>query len=107
MPLEDKELEILDAYLAQLQAGERPDREVVLRGHPELASALECLEALEKLGPKDALESPAGDEISPHPSPLPKGEGTVPLNTRPKGEVTYNIITKDIQPCFPSITCRI
>jgi serine/threonine-protein kinase len=51
-PLEEKELEILDAYLARLQAGERPDRETVLREHPELASALDCLEALEKLRPK-------------------------------------------------------
>jgi hypothetical protein len=52
MPLEEKELEILDAYLAQLQSGQRPDREAFLRDHPELASVLECLEALEKLRPK-------------------------------------------------------
>ncbi len=48
------ELEILDAYLARLQAGERPDRKAVLSEHPELASALDCLETLEKLGPKPA-----------------------------------------------------
>jgi eukaryotic-like serine/threonine-protein kinase len=48
----EKEIEILDTYLAQLQAGDRPDRELFLRAHPELASALDCLEALEKLGPK-------------------------------------------------------
>ncbi len=52
---EENELKILDAYLAQLQAGERPDRGAVLREHPELASALDCLEALEKLGPKDGV----------------------------------------------------
>jgi eukaryotic-like serine/threonine-protein kinase len=78
---EDKELEILDAYLAQLQAGQRPDRGAVISEHPELASALECLEALEKLGPKEAGEFPDGAE-NPHPNPLRaptegwSGEGT-------------------------------
>ena len=49
---DEHEFQILSKYLAQLQAGERPDREAFLREHPELASALDCLEALEKLGPK-------------------------------------------------------
>jgi serine/threonine-protein kinase len=44
-------LSILDAYLAQMQAGQRPDRAALLREHPELASALDCLEALENLAP--------------------------------------------------------
>ena len=44
-------LRILDAYLAQLQAGGRPDRGALLREHPELASALDCLDALEVLAP--------------------------------------------------------
>jgi eukaryotic-like serine/threonine-protein kinase len=48
-------LRLLDAYLAQLQAGERPDREAIVREHPELASALDCLDALEILAP------PAGE----------------------------------------------
>ena len=47
----DDALNVLDAYLAQLQAGERPDRETFVREHPELASALDCLEALEVLAP--------------------------------------------------------
>jgi eukaryotic-like serine/threonine-protein kinase len=75
---EENELKILDAYLAQLQAGERADREAILREHPELASALECLEALEKLGPKEALEDSYVPADRPHPNPLPKGEGTIP-----------------------------
>ena len=45
------ECDVLDAYLARLQAGEKPDREALLREHPELASALDCLEALEMLAP--------------------------------------------------------
>ena len=93
-PREENDLEILDAYLAQLQAGQRPDRESVLSGHPELASALDCLEALEKLGPKDAMG--ISDEAAHRPHPraprqslgrLPKGEGT-DLDRRPKGEGT-------------------
>ncbi|MGD0383793.1 MAG: hypothetical protein ABSA77_09745, partial [Thermoguttaceae bacterium] len=52
MDNEEHSFQILSAYLARLQAGERPDRGAVLREHPELASTLECLEALEKLGPK-------------------------------------------------------
>ena len=75
---EENELKILDAYLAQLQAGEGTDRGAILREHSELASALDCLEALEKLGPKDGLEDFGLSANRPHPNPLPKGEGTVP-----------------------------
>ena len=42
-------LELLDDYLSKLQAGKRPDREALLREHPELAASLKCLEALEGL----------------------------------------------------------
>jgi eukaryotic-like serine/threonine-protein kinase len=50
-------LNLLDAYLARLQAGEKPDRDALLREHPELGSAIDCLEALENLAPstEDAL----------------------------------------------------
>jgi len=44
-------LEVLDSYLARLQAGEKPNRDALLKEHPELASALSCLEALEVLAP--------------------------------------------------------
>jgi serine/threonine-protein kinase len=64
----DVDFDALDAYLAALQAGERPDRQALLGKHPELASALDCLEALEMLAP--AAESPrllsptAGEEAA-------------------------------------------
>ena len=45
-------LELLDGYLARLQAGEVPDRETLLREHPELASAFDCMDALEGLAPE-------------------------------------------------------
>jgi hypothetical protein len=41
-------LAVLDAYLADLQAGKAPDRAAVLAAHPELADRLEsCLAALD------------------------------------------------------------
>jgi serine/threonine-protein kinase len=76
---EENELKILDTYLAQLQAGQRPDRGAMLREHPELASALECLEALEKLGPKpeDTMPDglPYGKDVSSTVGELPRGFG--------------------------------
>ncbi len=64
--------EVLDAYVARLQAGQRPDREAVLRDHPELGSLLDCLEALERFAP------PSGGMV--HPSEtvdlVPQGAGS-------------------------------
>ena len=41
-------LAVLDAYLADLQAGKAPDRAAVLAAHPELAPRLEsCLAAID------------------------------------------------------------
>jgi eukaryotic-like serine/threonine-protein kinase len=57
-PLDEDQLNILDAYLAQLQAGERPDRDAIVREHPGLASALDCLEALEQLAPTPTRKEP-------------------------------------------------
>ena len=56
----DDALNLLDAYLARLQAGEKPDRDALLREHPELASALDCLEALEMLAPPAEDDSNVG-----------------------------------------------
>ena len=53
---DDRELLLLDEYLSQLQAGEAPSRDELLRQHPELASAIECLEALECLAPESLDE---------------------------------------------------
>jgi eukaryotic-like serine/threonine-protein kinase len=49
--LNEHDFQILDDYLARLQTGDAVDRESFLREHPQLASALNCLEALEKLAP--------------------------------------------------------
>ena len=56
---EQKELTLLDAYLDDLQAGRGPDRNALLREHPQLASALDCLEGLELLAPALGRENPA------------------------------------------------
>lgn len=56
----DEALDVLDAYLVRLQAGEKPDRAGLLREHPDLASALDCLEALENLAPAAEPTEDAG-----------------------------------------------
>lgn len=53
-PDDQQEFSLLDDYLQQLQAGKQPDREALLGEHPGLASALECLEALESMAPPSA-----------------------------------------------------
>ncbi len=58
------ELELLDRYAAQLQAGGRPDRDAFLRDHPELASALRCLEVLEGMAPLPVGEDASGSEVT-------------------------------------------
>lgn len=71
---EDPELlRLLDDYLARLQAGDEPDREKLLGEHPELASALRCLDALERLSPPSADDSP-GDPVEPLDLPEEVGE---------------------------------
>ncbi len=46
-PPEDKFFSLLDEYLDRLHAGEAVDRERLLREHPELGSALDCLDVLD------------------------------------------------------------
>ena len=46
----------LEAYLQQLQAGQKPDRESLLREHPELGPLLDCLEVLEGFAPPATQE---------------------------------------------------
>jgi serine/threonine-protein kinase len=48
---EQPDFDALDAYLQRLHAGEAVDREAFLREHPELASAVKCLDVLENLAP--------------------------------------------------------
>lgn len=52
--LDEKAFAALNDFLDQLHAGESPDRERLLRAHPELAGAFGCLEAL------DSIASAAG-----------------------------------------------
>jgi hypothetical protein len=59
-PAEEPLLPALDAYLDALQAGRRPDRAALLAQHPELASVLDCLDALEQLAPLPEPQNPAG-----------------------------------------------
>jgi eukaryotic-like serine/threonine-protein kinase len=68
-PLDEEGLKLLEDYLARLQAGERPDRDAIVGEHPELASALDCLDALEQLAPpsprKGATRSGADADTEP------------------------------------------
>jgi len=66
MSEDQAKFDVLEAYLARLQAGERPDREAILAEHPELAPALSCLEVLERFAP----DAQTPDEAAAQPSPL-------------------------------------
>ena len=58
---EDSHLaDLLDGYLKRLQAGERPEREGLLKEHPELGPYLECLDSLEQMFPALAEETVNG-----------------------------------------------
>jgi len=68
-PLDAEALDLLDEYLVRLHAGERPDRRAILAKRPDLASTLDCLDALEQMAPPsdapvesgmDALDETAG-----------------------------------------------
>ena len=48
----------LDGYLADLQAGRKPDRAALVARHPELAAMLDCLDQLEQIAPPSS--APAG-----------------------------------------------
>lgn len=69
LPDDPKLLELLDGYLAALQAGEKPDRKGLLAQHPELASALRCLDTLENLSPPIGAEEIDGAAEPPDAPP--------------------------------------
>jgi serine/threonine protein kinase len=54
--LDDATLAAVDHYVARLQAGEHPSKTELLAAHPELASMLECLDALENLAPPPPVQ---------------------------------------------------
>jgi tRNA A-37 threonylcarbamoyl transferase component Bud32 len=75
-------LDVLDEYLAHLQAGETAEREKLLRSRPELASALEVLETLERVAPSPEEDQGAAERPPPLPS---EGQDGVPPSGRPSG----------------------
>ena len=60
LPEDPQILSLLDQYVARLQAGERPNREELLRAQPELTSALNCLDALHQLAAASAAADGLG-----------------------------------------------
>src|SRR5260370_13744040 len=73
----------LDAYVAKLQAGDHPDKATLLAAHPELAGALDCLDALEHLAPLRTAVPPVPkdeDQATLHDDrPVQGTEATVPV----------------------------
>src|SRR5438132_1110237 len=63
--MDDDLFPVLESYLQDLHAGQRPDREALVSAHPELAGALQCLEDLQRLAP--AADSRETAEYSPDP----------------------------------------
>jgi len=65
---DDPWFSLLDEYLKRLHAGEPVDRERMRREHPELGSALECLDVLDsfvrEVPDEPPLEEASGDEAA-------------------------------------------
>jgi eukaryotic-like serine/threonine-protein kinase len=80
---DDDHLSILDSYLAKLQAGEKPDRDALVWEHPELVSALNCLDALEQLAPPSSKKGPTqifgSEDTAPPLGELPRDFGPYEL----------------------------
>ena len=93
LPDDAGDAELLDRYLAQLQAGGRPDREAFLRDHPELASALRCLEVLEGMAPLPIGEDASGSEVTaawqPADGELPRDFGAYELLGRDRPRAAW------------------
>jgi serine/threonine-protein kinase len=79
------DFDALDTYLRRLHAGEAVDREAFLREHPELASAVKCLDALERLAP------PAG-EVTSSPQKSSTVEEIVPPSAFPRVFGSYELL---------------
>jgi len=76
LPESEQEIELLDEYLRQLHAGERPDRDALLQEHPKLARVLDCLDGLDGIASDllDGVTLPAQEET-------PKLDATVTLSS--------------------------
>lgn len=62
---DEAQFALLEEYVEQLQLGLQPDRAALLRAHPELTSALDCVEALENLLPPAAMQGVNGQSFDP------------------------------------------
>ena len=60
----------LEEYIDELQAGKRPDRAGLLRKHPELASALDCLDVLDGIATSPELAEICQTEEFEEPLPI-------------------------------------
>ncbi len=80
---DQRAVDLLDDYLARLQAGEAPDRGTLLREYPELASAVDCLKVLEGLAPPMAAGGTGGEDetlqVHPVAGDLPRAFGQYEL----------------------------
>jgi serine/threonine-protein kinase len=85
LPEHEREIQRLDEYLRGLQAGERPDRDKLLRDHPRLAPLLDCLDAL------DGIASDLLDGV-----PRPK-EGETPKLLDPTVTLSSSLSSSVIQ----------
>jgi serine/threonine protein kinase len=81
---DDELLAVLDDYLARLQSGQQPSRESLLEERPDLASALDCLDALDSLAPSDPPSSQVAGE--------PTIEITEPVANLPRTFGQYELL---------------
>jgi serine/threonine-protein kinase len=82
-PVEDVEaFELLNAYLEELHAGRRPDRDRLLREHPELGELLDQLECLDQLvtEPPPPAAAPEAPTLVVPASPTPDGHAPPPAD---------------------------
>ena len=68
---EQPEFDALEAYLQRIHAGEAVDRAAFLREHPELTSAVKCLDALENLAPPKEERTSTENKGSTLPETIP------------------------------------
>jgi serine/threonine-protein kinase len=65
---EQQQFMLLDSYLERLQSGDAPSRAELLRDHPDLAGAAQCLDMLEELAWLPPTPSPATGAPTHEPS---------------------------------------
>lgn len=78
---DSRQAEVLDEYLRRLQAGLPADREGLVARHPDLSSALDCLDALEALAPRveESIPPPGADAAPAGAAVLPRDFGQYEL----------------------------